>query len=81
MKVFAFFILSVLFVSACSHKPKYSELQKQNELLITQVDSLKKACFKISMENILNATYSKKVIDVRDKKIDSLELIIDQLNN
>ena len=81
MKSTTLFILCLMVLLACSDKPSYSELEKQNELLTDQFDSLKKENLGIGMQSSMNVAYEKVIVDKLNKKIDSLELVIDRMKH
>lgn len=81
MKTIPFFIISLMVLLACSDKPSYSELEKQNDLLTHQLDSLKKENLRIDMQSSMNVAYEKVIVDKLNKKIDSLELVIDRMKH
>ena len=81
MKSTTLFILCLMVLLACSDKPSYSELEKQNELLTDQFDSLKKENLGIGMQSSMNVAYEKVIVEKLNKKIDSLELVIDRMKH
>ena len=76
MKTFTFLILYAMVFMACSNKPSYTELNRQNLLLNMQLDSLNNELTKAEVVKTFNFKIFKMKTDSLNAKIDSLEKII-----